>query len=86
MFYEEIRTKQDLSYISICSLSILYNSKFILMATSLGTNSAVVTRVHCILYGSVESILHDQVQLMVVFSSVADRCPLSVNPTLSDTC
>ena len=27
MFYEEVRTKQDLSYISICSLSILYNSK-----------------------------------------------------------
>ena len=26
MFYEEIRTKQDLSYTSICSLSILYNS------------------------------------------------------------
>ena len=33
MFYEEIRTKQDLSYISICSLSILYNSKVIVMAT-----------------------------------------------------
>ena len=31
MFYEEIRTKQDLSYMFICSLSILYNSKFILM-------------------------------------------------------
>ena len=46
MFYEEIRTKQDLSYISICSLSILYNSKFILMATSLGTNAVIVTRVH----------------------------------------
>ena len=27
MFYEEIRTKQDLSYMSLCSLSILYNSK-----------------------------------------------------------
>ena len=48
MFYEEIRTKQNLSYISICSLSILYNSKFILMAMSLGTNDVVVTRVHCI--------------------------------------
>ena len=47
-FNEEIRTKQDLSYISIYSLSILYNSKFILMATSLGTNVVVVTRVHCI--------------------------------------
>ena len=48
-FYEEIRPKQDLSYISICLLhvSILYNSKFILMATFLGTNAVVVTRVHC---------------------------------------
>ena len=45
MFYEEIRTKQDLSDISICSLSILYNLKFILMATSLGTNTVFVTRI-----------------------------------------
>ena len=29
MFDEEISTKQDLSYISVCSLSILYNNKFI---------------------------------------------------------
>ena len=28
-------------------LSILYNSKFILMATALETNAVVVTRVHC---------------------------------------
>ena len=48
MFYEEIRAKQDLSYISTCSLSILYNHNFILMATSLGTNDVVVTRVRCI--------------------------------------
>ena len=48
MFCEEIRPKQDLSYLSICSLSILYNSKFILMAMSLGTNAVVVTKVHCI--------------------------------------
>ena len=41
--------KQDFSHISICSLSILYNSKFVLMAMSLGTNAVVVTRVHCIL-------------------------------------
>ena len=44
----KIRTKQDLSYISICSLNILYNSKFILMATFLGTDAVVVTRVLCI--------------------------------------
>ena len=48
MFCEEIRAEQDIYYISICSLSILYNSKSILMATSLGTNDIVVTRVHCI--------------------------------------
>ena len=48
MFYEEIRTNQDLSYISICSLSILYNSKFIVMAISLETNAVVVTSVHYI--------------------------------------
>ena len=48
MFYEEIKTKQDLSYLSVCLLSILYNSNFILMETSLGTNNVVVTRVHCI--------------------------------------
>ena len=48
MFYEEIRIKQGLSYISFCPFRILYNSKFILMATSLGTNGVIVTRVHCI--------------------------------------
>ena len=47
MFCEEIRTKQDLSYTSVCSLRILYNSKYILLATSLGTNTVVVKRVHC---------------------------------------
>ena len=39
------RIKQGLSYIFF--LSILYNSKFMLMATSLGTNAVVITRVHC---------------------------------------
>ena len=48
MFYGEIRIKQGLSYISFCPLRILYNSKFILMATSLGTNTVSFTRVHCI--------------------------------------
>ena len=48
MFCKEIRIKQDPSNISICSLSILYNSKFILMAMSLETNAVVVTKVHCI--------------------------------------
>ena len=47
MFYGEIRIKQGLSYISFCPLRILYNSKVILMATSLGTNDVVVTRVYC---------------------------------------
>ena len=36
MFCEEIRTKQSLSYILFCPLRILYNSKFIIMATFFG--------------------------------------------------
>ena len=52
MFCEEIRIKQGLSYISFCPFRILYNSKFILMATSLETNDIVLTKVHCI-YGNV---------------------------------
>ena len=47
MVCERIRTTQDLSYISVCSLSILYNNKVILMAMSLGTNADIVMRVHC---------------------------------------
>ena len=39
--------KQSLSYISFCPLRILYNSKFIIMEKSLGTNAVIVTRVHC---------------------------------------
>ena len=45
MYYEEMRTKHDLIYIN---LLIKYNSKFILLATSLGPNAVVVTRVDCI--------------------------------------
>ena len=48
MFSEEIRIKQGLSYISFCPLRILYNSKFILMAKSFGTNVVAVTRFHCL--------------------------------------
>ena len=48
MFYEEIKIKQGPSYISFCPLRILYNRKFILMATSLGTNAVIVTRDHYI--------------------------------------
>ena len=46
MLYSEIRTKQDLSYISFSSFRILYGSKFVLM-TSFGANAVVVTRVLC---------------------------------------
>ena len=49
MFYEEIRNEQGLPYILFYPLRILYNSKSMLMATSLVTNAVVVTRVHCIL-------------------------------------
>ena len=47
MFYEDMRIKQGLSYISFYPLRVLYNSKFILKAISLLTNAAVVMRVHC---------------------------------------
>ena len=49
MFYAEIRIKQGRPFLHIIlsPLSILYNSKFIIMATFLGTNAVVVTRVHC---------------------------------------
>ena len=49
MFCEEIKKKHGISYKSLCPLRILYNSKFMLMATSLVTNAVVVTRVHCII-------------------------------------
>ena len=61
----KIRTKQDLSYISICSLSSLYNSKFILMAQSLGTN-VVVTRVHC-------------TSLLTLFKTYRDEAPTAMS-------
>ena len=48
MFYEEIRIKQGISYISFCPFRILYHSNFIIMATFLGTTAVVVTRVRCI--------------------------------------
>ena len=47
MFYEEIRIKQGLFFIYHSVLKFLYNGKFIIMATSLGTNAVVVTRVRC---------------------------------------
>ena len=47
MFYEEIRIQEDLSYTLFCPLRILYNSKFIIMATFLGTNAVIVRRVYC---------------------------------------
>ena len=48
MFYEEIRTKQNLSYMLFYSKRILYNSKYILMVTTLEISAVFVTRVHCI--------------------------------------
>ena len=81
MFYEEIRIKQDLSYISICSLSILYNSKFILMATSLGTNAVIVTRVHCI----IPSTLHALVFMSTLFKSYIETIMKGDNERLCTT-
>ena len=49
-FYEEIKITQGFPYISLSPLRSLYNSKFILMETSLRTNiyAIVVARLHCI--------------------------------------
>ena len=47
MFYEEMTIKQGLPYISFWPLRILYNSKFIIMATYSGTNAVGITTVHC---------------------------------------
>ena len=59
MFCEEIRIKKGIFYISLCPLRILYNSKFMLMATSLVTNAVIVTRVHCSsLYGKHNTPFH----------------------------
>ena len=42
MYYEKMRISQGLYYISCCPLRILYNSKFIKMATYLWTHAVVV--------------------------------------------
>ena len=50
MFYEEVRIKQEISDILVCSLNLLcmlYNRKFLITAY-LGTNAEVVTSIHCI--------------------------------------
>ena len=60
MFYEEVRIKQGLSYILFCPLRILHNSKFIIMATFMGTNAVVVMRVQCI----VNSFFHVVAQVL----------------------
>ena len=70
--YEETTTKQNLSYMSIYLLSILYNSKFILMATNcLGTNAVVVTRVHCTELFCISLLKH---MLWVFIRSTLSRC------------
>ena len=70
--YEETTTKQNLSYMSIYLLSILYSSKFILMATNcLGTNAVVVTRVHCTELFCISLLKH---MLWVFIRSALSRC------------
>ena len=62
VFYEEIGTKQDFSYISICSLRILNNGKYILMAIPLGTNAVVVKRVYWIVKSTRIQLKEPQLQ------------------------
>ena len=48
MFCEEITIKPGICCVTFCSFRLVYNSKFILMAISLGTNAVVVMRVRCV--------------------------------------
>ena len=68
MLYEEIRIKQGLCYISFCPLRILYNSIFIIMATSFGTNAVVVTRVHCTNFKENFTFLYGSTGLLILSS------------------
>ena len=47
MFYDEMRIKQGLSYISFCPLRSHYNSKVILLQHLWEQNAIVVTSVQC---------------------------------------
>ena len=78
MFFEEIRTKEDISYTSICSFSILYNSKFVLMAMYLGTKAVVETRVHCRYFAifAKEDNVYDFLFAFLYAKSLLKRCLL----------
>ena len=52
-----LKERRSLCYILFCPLRILYNSKFILMSTSLGTNAVIVMRVHCMWVHLVKTLL-----------------------------
>ena len=68
IFCKEIRIRHACIFYP---LRVLYNSKFILMATSLGITAVVVARVHCTnyhhcsLYGSLEMNLNIRVKVKV---------------------
>ena len=78
MFYEEIRTKQSLPYISFCSLRNLYNSELILLATSLGTNAVVVTRDHCMM--GLADMLYESVVFVSFLMPAQKFKPSTVEP------
>ena len=84
MFYEEITTKQNISYVSIGSLSILYNSKFILLTSSLGANAVVVTRVHCISHSSSEALLMSTNNIMFSYKNKKVSIFFGFKNTLSE--
>ena len=91
IFYEEIRIKQGLSHISLCPLRILYNSKFILMATSLRTNAVVVTSVHFITYYKTDStprylFLSVYTTSMLKYECCDRRCLYSVDTWANFRC
>ena len=78
-FYEEI-IKQGLSNILFCPLRILYNRKFMITATLLGTNAVVVTRFHCTAFRVVAWLIRPIIQLPHIFlftkkNNFHDPCP-----------
>ena len=68
MFYEEIRIKRGFFYLSFCPLKNLYNSKFIIMATSLGANAVVVT-LNCV-YGDSPSLPYKNYATVPIIGSI----------------
>ena len=65
------KTRSFFFYISFCPFRILYNSKFILMATFLGSDAVIVTRVHHI---NLHCVLGEFPTSSKIFGKECDLC------------